>query len=480
MDPLEGEEIKGFKIGDKTVDVERLRHPHSRVVHGSPGKEELGHGSLLRTDKRPKGSDGKGEDLSDYVRVDKDLGLGKALFKRTYLHKKLGHSDDTAVVDVAVGKPEYKAGDSWESRGQGVWVKYGPAKNAIIDATVLFQPSDPRPGWTVLTEPLHTETDHHVYISYRRPAKTPSRPQLSFKNSKFKILQVADLHFATLDGVCRDPWPKLAPGEKCQADPKTTQFVETVLDLEKPDLVVMTGDQVYGDDSPDTETTILKVCDIFERHKVPYAMVFGNHDDEGSLQRSQIMEIVEGLPYSLSSAGPANVSGVGNYVLQVQNKLALYFLDSHKYSLNPKVRGYDYLKEDQIEWIKSSKVPAAVAMAFFHIPLPEYRDTDAIVFGNYKEAVMAPQINTGMAQALHEIGVSVASVGHDHCNDFCLKSDLWLCYGGAVGEGGYGGYGGTERRVRVFEVDASNGQISTWQRLHSDPQTIIEHHVLEK
>ncbi|KAG7791556.1 hypothetical protein KL929_001713 [Ogataea haglerorum] len=415
---------------------------------------------------------------SENVRVDKDLGLGKALFKRTYLQKKLGDSDDTAVVDVSVGKPEYKPGDLWKPRGHGVWVKYGPSKNAIIDATVLFQPSDPRPGWTVLTEPLHTDTDHHVYISYRRPAKTPARPQLSFKNNKFKILQVADLHFSTLDGVCRDPWPKLAPGEKCQADPKTTRFVETVLDLEKPDLVVMTGDQIYGPGSPDTETTILKVCDIFERHKTPYAMVFGNHDDEGSLLRDEIMEIVEGLPYSLSSAGPANVSGVGNYVLQVQNKLALYFLDSHKKLT--KVLGYDYLKEDQIQWIKSSWVPATVSMAFFHIPLPEYRNTDAIAFGNYKEGVMAPHVNSGMAQTFKEIGVSVASVGHDHCNDFCLHSDLWLCYGGAVGEGGYGGYGGTERRMRVFEVDATNGLVSTWQRLHSDPQTVIEHHVLEK
>ncbi|KAG7882315.1 hypothetical protein KL905_000190 [Ogataea polymorpha] len=63
MDPLEGEEIKGFKIGDKTVDVEHLRHPHSRVVHGLPGHEEAGHGGLLRTDKRPKGPDGRDEDL---------------------------------------------------------------------------------------------------------------------------------------------------------------------------------------------------------------------------------------------------------------------------------------------------------------------------------------------------------------------------------------------------------------------------------
>ncbi|KAG7759058.1 hypothetical protein KL929_001714 [Ogataea haglerorum] len=71
MDPLEGEEIKGFKIGDKTVDVGQLRHPHSRVVHCLPGKEELAHGGLLRTDKRPKGSENNGDLVQEAINLKK-------------------------------------------------------------------------------------------------------------------------------------------------------------------------------------------------------------------------------------------------------------------------------------------------------------------------------------------------------------------------------------------------------------------------
>ncbi|KAH3665651.1 hypothetical protein OGAPHI_003839 [Ogataea philodendri] len=416
---------------------------------------------------------------SEYLRIDKDLELGKSFLRRTYLSKQLGRDEETAIVDLSVGKPEHRPGDVWESKGQGLWAKYGPISHAIEDITVLFAPTDPRPGWNIVTTPLDTDTSHNVYVSYKKTVKSPSKPQLAFnKQNKFKILQVADLHFSTLEGVCLDPWPKLSSGEYCEADLRTTEFVETVLELEKPDLVVMTGDQVFGDDSPDSETTILKVCDIFERSKVPYAMVFGNHDDEGSLDRQQLMDIVETLPYSLATDGPANVSGVGNYVIQVQDKLALYFMDSHKYSLNPKVRGYDFLKQDQRDWIESVKVDVPQAMAFFHIPLPEYRETQKIAFGNYKEGITAPQLNSGMAESLKEVGVSVVSVGHDHCNDYCLQSDLWMCYGGGAGEGGYAGYGGTERRVRVFEVDSTASQIATWQRLRSDPETVVEHHLL--
>ena len=45
--------------------------------------------------------------------------------------------------------------------------------------------------------------------------------------------------------------------------------------------------------------------------------------------------------------------------------------------------------------------------------------------------------NSGARQVLSEIGVSVASVGHDHCNDYCLQdtqqslspgdNKMWLC-----------------------------------------------------
>jgi hypothetical protein len=59
------------------------------------------------------------------------------------------------------------------------------------------------------------------------------------KNGEFKILQVADMHFA--DGKttsCLDVFPNQMP--TC-SDLNTTAFVERMIQAEKPDFIVFTG-----------------------------------------------------------------------------------------------------------------------------------------------------------------------------------------------------------------------------------------------
>lgn len=76
---------------------------------------------------------------------------------------------------------------------------------------------------------------------------------LRFKrNGKFKILQVADMHYA--DGKstkCLDVLPSQFP--TC-SDLNTTAFVMRMIRAEKPDLVVYTGDNIYG-----LDTTMLRL-----------------------------------------------------------------------------------------------------------------------------------------------------------------------------------------------------------------------------
>ena len=127
-------------------------------------------------------------------------------------------------------------------------------------------------------------------------------------------------------------------------------------------------------------------------------------------------------------------------------------------------------------------------MAFFHIPLPEFRNLNQPFIGENREGVTAPRYNSGARQVLSEIGVSVASVGHDHCNDYCLQdtqqslspgdNKMWLCFGGGAGLGGYGGYNGYIRRMRVYELDTSKGEIKTWKRTEDNPGNIIDEQVL--
>ncbi|EGW33213.1 uncharacterized protein SPAPADRAFT_60541 [Spathaspora passalidarum NRRL Y-27907] len=325
-------------------------------------------------------------------------------------------------------------------------------------------------------------------------------------DDKFKILQVADLHFATGYGKCRDPVPA-SSSKGCKADERTLQFLEKVLDIEQPDFVVLTGDQVFGDEAPDAESAVFKALNPFIKRKIPFAVTMGNHDDEGSLSRKEMMSVSVDLPYSQAAVGPVEVDGIGNYVVTIAGgasksttALSLYFLDTHKYSTNPKVTpGYDWLKETQLNFLKQEYASLKssietypkthMAMAFFHIPLPEYRNLNQPFIGQNLEAVTAPRYNSGARNVLADLDIKVVSVGHDHCNDYCLldvqkkdeqsqENKMWLCYGGGSGEGGYGGYGGYIRRLRVYDVDTSKGEIKSWKRAENDPNTKFDEQIL--
>src|SRR5207237_2497181 len=95
------------------------------------------------------------------------------------------------------------------------------------------------------------------------------------------------------------------------------------------------------------------------------------------------------------------------------------------------------------------------ALAFFHIPLPEYSEVWDFhpCFGHKYEGVFSPVLNSGFFAALWEAGdVMGTFVGHDHVNDFeGTLHGIRLCYGRW---GGYSTYG-RERLVtgaRVIEL----------------------------
>lgn len=208
------------------------------------------------------------------------------------------------------------------------------------------------------------------------------------------------------------------------------------------------------------------------------------------------MSLLSTMPYSLSQAGPPEVDGVGNYVVEIlapapsQNSaITLYFLDSHSYSPDEATyRGYDWLKPNQIQWFQetASGLKAKhgkyshihLDMAFIHIPLPEFAMNDnSIAGGEWREPSTAPGFNSGFYKALKDAGVVAVGCGHDHVNDYCAlrpqadeaakEAHLgpWMCYAGGSGFGGYAGYGGYHRRVRVWEVDTNAGRLVTWKRV---------------
>ncbi|KAI5954055.1 hypothetical protein CANMA_004894 [Candida margitis] len=415
----------------------------------------------------------------------------------------------------------------WEHSSNGLWLKYGPhdSKGAITAIDVLFGSDavDPRPNWNFVESSIKdvcSLVGYSAFLTYRRGPRVDykkryNKPLVMNKNDEFKILQVADLHFSTGNGVCFNAEPPSST-IGCRADPRTLEFVNKVLDIEQPDLVVLTGDQIFGLTAPDSETAALKAYSPFIERKIPFAAVLGNHDAEGSLAAKELMQLFADLPYSVGVVGPESIDGYGNYVTTVQGKsnssvaLALYFVDSHDYSQNKQeYPGYDWIKENQLEYMKeqAKAIKGGVAefekekveqngkttnkkhlsMAFFHIPVPEFKNTTETLVGGHREESGSPLYNSGARDAFQEIGVKAISIGHDHCNDFCLldkrqsspteENQIWLCYAGGVGLGGYG-CSGYERRMRTYVFNTAKGEIKSWKRAENEPDEKIDEQIL--
>jgi len=286
------------------------------------------------------------------------------------------------------------------------------------------------------------------------------KPVLRFnQNGKFKIVQFTDVHFQ-YDSFRSD---------------SALILMKIVIEKEKPDLVVLTGDIVC---SENTFLAWLSLSKVMIDAQVPWAVVLGNHDPEFKYNttKKEIMATIVGLPYNLTERGPIDISGEGNYILEVKssksNKIAalLYFIDSHMYP-EKDLGAYDWIKFDQIAWCRKQSNAYSIkndlnpypALAFFHIPLPEYKEVigQKTTCGIQKEKVCSPDLNSGMYASMLECkDVMGMFVGHDHDNNYigCLRG-ICLAYGNVTGRECYGKIG---RGARVIELYEGERKFDTW------------------
>ena len=291
------------------------------------------------------------------------------------------------------------------------------------------------------------------------------KPVLKFnQDGKFKIVQFTDTHVIYGDS---------------RADVALERMNE-VLDAEKPDFVIYTGDLIFG--RPGKESLIKAIEPVVSRG-IPFGVTWGNHDDEQGLSRKELYDLIKDIPNNLTST-VEGITGVTNYVLTLKDRAgkdacALYMFDSNAYSTLEGIKGYGWIAHDQIGWYKeqSKKLTEAnggtplPALSFFHIPFPEFSEAvsadGVFMIGSRKEKVASAKINSGLAVAMLEAkDVMAVSVGHDHVNDYMVEwNGLMLCYGRYTGGSTvyhdiHGGNG-----ARVFELTEGERAFKTWVRL---------------
>lgn len=279
----------------------------------------------------------------------------------------------------------------------------------------------------------------------------------------FKIAQFTDTHY--IHGDARSD--------------TAIKNIRHVMEAEQPDLVLLTGDIIYGKPA---EQSYRDVLDAIAAYGVPFGVVFGNHDDEQGLDRAALLRIAQTYPTNVTRTEPG-IHGFSNYVLTLarhdgtDTAAVIYAIDSNAYSQIEGVKGYDYVRSDQVEWYRrtSRSLTAAnggtprPAYAFFHIPLPEYSeavaDDEAPFIGTRKERVCAPALNSGLFAAMKECGdVRATFVGHDHSNDYAvLWHGILLAYGRF--SGGNTVYNDLPNGARLIELHEDGQQFDTWVRL---------------
>ena len=283
-----------------------------------------------------------------------------------------------------------------------------------------------------------------------------------------------------------------------QIDRRTIELMEKTLDSVQPDLVIMNGDNITGgcENALAMRQAMNNVVLPMESRKIPWAVTFGNHDEDSTpdtgLDEPDMLAFYRSYAHNLNRPGPDDVTGTGNMNLIINGSKGrrpafnLFLLDSGRYAPE-KIAGqdfegyptWDWLRMNQVHWytetsrrVERQARRLVPALMFIHIPLWEYRfmwwgSVDGRTAADHERAVARHKIigernedecpgpiNSGMFSAILDRGdVKGVFCGHDHVNTYVGDYyGVLLGYAGNTGFGTYGLSGADRNRLRGARV----------------------------
>ena len=235
-------------------------------------------------------------------------------------------------------------------------------------------------------------------------------------------------------------------------------YIRETVTATDPDLILVTGDLIYGKFDDSTGSIFTDYVEFMDSLQVPWAPVFGNHDNECPMGVDWQCEQLENAEYCLFEQ--RDLTGNGNYSVGVMQggKLlrAFYMMDSNGCG-NPsaasvgKVRTIAGFANNQISWFSESittlkgVVPDVKISFAYHIQqmaflnaFQKYEEYDGLNtnsvlthpldldtmetaeegdFGYLGRTLKGPwDTSNTVFELMKSLGVDSLFVGHEHCN----------------------------------------------------------------
>ena len=208
---------------------------------------------------------------------------------------------------------------------------------------------------------------------------------LAERDKPIKVLQFADLHFGEEGTIYHN-----------SDVARSLDFIDYAITAEKPDFIVLLGDNMMSQGVEGARV----IVETFDKYKIPYTFVFGNHDAELytiGYSKAEVSNYLEscGSQYLLYKSGYVQTdkeNRYGNFSISIRDEKtkellgAFVILDTGVYDYSEEQ--YQSINEGQIQWYTqeierlngiygkqtSNKFEVIPTITYGHIQLPEFAD----------------------------------------------------------------------------------------------------------